>query len=101
MVSKVMAGCLALAAFAIAIVAGIAAGNAPAQILVRALMAMILCYPVGLIIGVICQRVIDMHQPEQRESDDDKESDAENAQSNITATHADAVATTTEQVTSV
>jgi tetrahydromethanopterin S-methyltransferase subunit C len=77
MVSRVMAGCLALAAFAIAIFAGLAAGNAAGLVLVRALMAMILCYPVGFIIGMICQRVIEMHAPAPSEPEQEDESDAE------------------------
>ncbi len=60
-VSHLVAGCLALAAFAVAIVAGLAAGNAPTPILLRAVIAMIACYPVGLVIGLVCQRVIDEH----------------------------------------
>ena len=59
--SRAVAGCFALAAFAVAVVAGLAGGNTPSSILVRALMAMVVCYPVGLVIGLVCQRVIEEH----------------------------------------
>lgn len=52
-----------MAAFAIAIFAGIVAGNAAGLVLLRALMAMILCYPVGFIVGMICERVVATHKP--------------------------------------
>lgn len=54
-----IAGCLALAAFAVAVVAGLAGGNDASSILMRSLMAMVLCYPLGLIVGLICERVVD------------------------------------------
>jgi hypothetical protein len=59
--SRAVAGCFALAAFAVAVIAGLAGGNASSSILVRALIAMIVCYPVGLIIGLVCQHVIEDH----------------------------------------
>jgi putative Mn2+ efflux pump MntP len=59
--SKAVAGCFALAAFAVAVVAGIAAGNPPTSILIRALMAMLICYPLGMMIGLVCQHVIEQH----------------------------------------
>ena len=59
--SSAIAGCFALSAFAVAVVAGLAAQNPASSILVRALIAMIICYPVGLIIGLICQRLIFDH----------------------------------------
>jgi hypothetical protein len=59
--SRAVAGCFALAAFAVAVVAGLAGGNPTASILLRALIAMAVCYPVGLIIGVMCQRVVEDH----------------------------------------
>lgn len=59
--SNVIAGSFALAAFAVAVVAGMAGGNSATSILVRALIAMIGCYPIGLIIGLICARVMADH----------------------------------------
>ncbi len=57
--SNVIGACFSLAAFAVAIVAGLTSGNGAVSILVRAVIAMIVCYPVGLIIGLVCQRVVD------------------------------------------
>ncbi|MHC4415045.1 MAG: hypothetical protein ACYS0G_07165 [Planctomycetota bacterium] len=59
--SNVIAGCFALAAFAVAVLAGLAGGNPATSILGRALLAMIVCYPVGLMIGMVCQRVLEEH----------------------------------------
>ncbi|MCH6552037.1 MAG: hypothetical protein IH804_08495 [Planctomycetes bacterium] len=57
--SNVIGACFSLAAFAVAILAGLVSGNGVTSILVRAVLAMIVCYPVGLIIGLVCQRVVD------------------------------------------
>ncbi len=54
----VIGACVALAAFVVAILAGLASGNSAASILLRALIAMLVCYPVGLLVGMACQRVI-------------------------------------------
>ncbi len=59
--TKAIAGCFALAAFAVAVLAGLAGGNTPTLILFRALIAMVACYPLGLLIGLVCQRVIEEH----------------------------------------
>jgi membrane protein implicated in regulation of membrane protease activity len=58
---KVVAGCFALSAFAVAVLAGLAGGNPTAQILLRALVAMFVCYPVGLAVGTVFERVIRGH----------------------------------------
>ena len=62
---RAIAGCFALAAFSVAVVAGLAGGNTATAILVRALIAMIVCYPLGMLVGVLCRRVIDQHLAEQ------------------------------------
>ena len=67
-VSNVVGGCFAMAAFAVAVVAGLAGGNAASSILSRALVAMIVCYPVGLAIGLVCQRVVADHLKMQRDA---------------------------------
>lgn len=59
--TKVIAGSLGLTAFAIAVVAGLAAGNQSAEILVRALISMTTCYVLGLVLGAIGQRTIEEH----------------------------------------
>lgn len=65
-----IAGCFALSAFAVAVVAGLSTGNTLASILVRAIMAMIVCYPVGLLVGLICQHVVQDHLVAQAEDGD-------------------------------
>ncbi|HRP61764.1 MAG TPA: hypothetical protein PK400_00545 [Phycisphaerales bacterium] len=67
--SSVMAACFALAAFAVATFAGLAVGNAATLVLMQALLAMVICYPVGLIVGIVCERVIDMHLASQAEQE--------------------------------
>ena len=66
--SSAIAGCFSLSAFAVAVVAGLFAHNPASSILIRALIAMIVCYPVGLIIGLICQRLILDHIKVQQEA---------------------------------
>lgn len=63
--ANVIAACVALAAFAVAVVAGLYGGSEAAAILMRALLSMLVCYPVGLAIGGICQRVLADHLREQ------------------------------------
>ncbi len=64
-----VAGCFALAAFSVAVVAGLAGGNGTGTILARAILAMIACYPLGLLVGLICQRVVQEHLRLQAEID--------------------------------
>jgi hypothetical protein len=87
--SRAVAGCFALAAFAVAVVAGLAGGNSPSAILFRALIAMVVCYPVGLVIGLVCQRVVEDHvnaqpaagsAPEAAQRAAPAEQDVQNAQ---------------------
>lgn len=69
--AKLVASCFAMTAFAVAIIAGLAAGNGPGAVLVRALLAMIGCYVIGLIIGMVCQSVLVQHMAaEQRDTSD-------------------------------
>ena len=57
-VASTIAGCFALGAFAVAIIAGLGSRNPAASVLTRALMALIFCYPIGLAVGLIAQRVV-------------------------------------------
>lgn len=59
--TKVIAGSLGLTAFSIAIVAGIASRNLSQEILLRALIAMFVCYLVGLVLGMIGERTVEEH----------------------------------------
>jgi hypothetical protein len=57
----VIAGCFALSAFAVAVLAGLSSDNPAGQVLGRAVACMVVCYPVGLIAGIVCVRVIGSH----------------------------------------
>jgi predicted histidine transporter YuiF (NhaC family) len=51
----------------VAVVAGLAGGNGATAILLRALIIMVICYPVGLLAGLVCQYVVDLHLRQQAE----------------------------------
>jgi hypothetical protein len=63
-----IASVFALAAFAIAIVAGLASRNEAGAVLMRAILAMLACYPVGLALGHAAQRVIHDHVEAHRQA---------------------------------
>lgn len=56
--TKVIAAGCGLTAFAVGILAGLFAGNPAETILLRSLIAMVACQVVGMVIGMICERVI-------------------------------------------
>ncbi len=70
----VLGGCFAMAAFAVAVVAGLARDNTPSAILLRAVIAMIVCYPVGMLVGMMCLRVLQEHVKAHQETVADEES---------------------------
>lgn len=57
--SKIFAAVLGLTAFAVAVTAGLANGAAGGDVLVRAMVSMALCYPVGIVLGFIAGRTVD------------------------------------------
>jgi hypothetical protein len=59
--AKVIACVFALAAFAVAIIAGLSAGNNAARVLGSALAAMLICHIMGLVIGAIGHLVVTEH----------------------------------------
>lgn len=59
--SRVIATCFALTSFAAALIVGMMAENPLLTILLRALFTMIVCYAIGLIIGVVAQGVVQKH----------------------------------------
>jgi hypothetical protein len=59
--TKVIASALGLSAFSTAVTAGIASGNLALDVLFRALVAMFVCYLVGLLLGMIGERTVDEH----------------------------------------
>lgn len=56
--TKVIAACCGLAAFAIAVTAGLAADNPVEVVLVRALASMVLCQLLGVALGTVVERVV-------------------------------------------
>jgi hypothetical protein len=59
--TKIVAGILALSAFAVAAIAGLGVGNSAEVTLMRAMLAMFICYFAGLPLGKICEHVIQEH----------------------------------------
>jgi uncharacterized protein involved in response to NO len=59
---KVVAAVFALSAFAVALIAGIGAGNDTTTVLLRALGALLVCQIIGLIAGLIIEQVIKEHE---------------------------------------
>ncbi len=59
--SKVIAAVFGLAAFAVAVVAGLWAGNPASTVLIHATIAMVLCQVAGVLVGVACESVIERH----------------------------------------
>ncbi len=56
--TRVIAGSMGLAAFAVAVIAGLAVDNTTDQILARALLSMFACWAIGLIVGSVAERTI-------------------------------------------
>ena len=59
--AKVIATSFALAAFAIAIIAGLAAGNPSPRVLLSAILSMALCQVLGMVVGSIGERIVREH----------------------------------------
>lgn len=59
--TRLIATCFALAAFSVAIIAGLAADNPGTTVLTTAIICMIGCQLIGLVVGAVAQRAIDEH----------------------------------------
>lgn len=55
---RAIAGVFALAGFIVAVAAGLDTGNSAAAILARALLAMVVCFAVGVFAGMLCEHVL-------------------------------------------
>lgn len=66
--SRLIASCLGLSGFAVAVVAGLAAENPGGRILAIALVCMIGCHLVGLAIGMVGERVIEDYMRQYKAS---------------------------------
>lgn len=56
--SRLVASCLGLSGFAVAVVTGLAVGNPAGRVLTIALVCMIGCHIVGLVVGMVGEKVI-------------------------------------------
>ncbi len=59
--TKIVASCLALIGFAAAILAGLSVDNPASTTISRALVAMFVCYIIGLAVGAVAQRAVQEH----------------------------------------
>ena len=59
--SRLIASCLGLSGFAVAIVSGMASENPASRVLGAALVCMVACHLVGLGIGMVGERVIESY----------------------------------------
>lgn len=57
-----IAGCYALAAFAVAIISGLAADAPASEILANAILALMLCYFLGIIAAKVFRVILDEYQ---------------------------------------
>jgi tetrahydromethanopterin S-methyltransferase subunit C len=56
-----LAGCFGLSGFAVAIVSGLASGRDAAYVLEDALLALLICWVVGSVVGRIAQTIVSEH----------------------------------------
>jgi putative Mn2+ efflux pump MntP len=56
--TKLVATAFALCGFAVAVVAGLAAGNPGTRVLGTALICMLLCQCAGMVVGIVGERVV-------------------------------------------
>jgi putative Mn2+ efflux pump MntP len=66
--ARLIASCFGLAAFAVAVVAGMAAGNEGSRILMVALFSLVICHIVGLAAGLIGERIVEEYMKQYRSS---------------------------------
>jgi hypothetical protein len=59
--AKVIASCFALTAFAAAVALGVAAGNSAGTILLRALVTLAVCWPVGFLVGRLAEHIVELN----------------------------------------
>ena len=64
--TKLIAATFALCGFAVAVLAGLSAGNSAARVLATALVSMVACQCAGLIVGCIGERVVSEHMETYR-----------------------------------
>lgn len=65
---RIIAGVFAMSAFSIALLSGLLVDNPASAILSRALVALLLCYVLGLVVGAICEYVVREHLERYKEA---------------------------------
>ena len=66
-VSRVYAVVFALAAFVVAVIAGLRAENAGSDIIIDAISVMVVCYLVGTLLGAVAEHAVRQHLHQYRE----------------------------------
>ena len=59
-----IAACFGMAAFSVAIVSGLGAGQSADSILWNALLASFICYPLGITVGIVARHAVSEHVAE-------------------------------------
>ena len=60
-IAGVIAAAFALSGFTVSLFAGLSSGNSASEILFRSIIVLLVCYPLGLAAGWICQYVVQRH----------------------------------------
>jgi len=59
--TRVTAAAMGLGAFAVAVLAGLAAGVDASSVIVRAMISLIIVYPIGMALGTVARHVVQEH----------------------------------------
>jgi hypothetical protein len=74
---RAVAACFALVAFSVAVLAGLAAGNDAITVLLRSLVIMVACYPLGLLVSCLVDVVVGGDRRSLEVNDQPQQSDGE------------------------
>ena len=61
-IRRLSAGVMGLAGFVVALLSGMQAGNETSRVIVSALLAMVVCHIVGVVLGLVIERVVEEHK---------------------------------------
>ncbi|MCB9836672.1 MAG: hypothetical protein H6808_08125 [Phycisphaera sp.] len=61
-IRRLSAGVMGLAGFVVALLSGLQAGNETSRVIVIALLAMVVCHIVGVVLGLVIERVVEEHK---------------------------------------
>ena len=74
---RAVAACFALIAFSVAVLAGLAAGNDAMTVLLRSLVIMVVCYPLGLLVSWLVDVMVGGDTRSLAADDEPQQSDGE------------------------